>query len=578
MGSDPIAKSLVSVPMQKSSASSMCLPNRGAGGASRHNGPRERESYGVAAMGGLRDFARLIYRQRTEHVSHLNVREVLPRVIADALSLCASVFLASLVYLVGWMILRGDFPSPREIGTLLSAIHFQNVFTLVTVGIAVFSLCGFYTHTRGYRGRFKLLTIFNAVSLTFLLQFFVDGAVLRLPLPRTIGLVAWVLALGLVGGSRLIKGYVKCTYNIERKAVRGDKPTRNVLVIGGAGYIGSVLTRQLINAGYRVRVLDELLFGDASIDSLRGSPAFELLRADFRCVESVVEATQGMDAVIHLGAIVGDPACKLDSKMSLETNLAATSMIKNVCKGAGIRRLLFASTCSVYGASAYLLDENSAPAPLSLYACTKLDSERILLEHPAADYAPTILRLGTAFGWSFRPRFDLVLNLLTAKAVCEQRLTIFNQTQWRPFIHVHDIAHAFITCLRAPTFLVAYEIFNVGSDHLNSSLGNLAMMIQEQIRDVQIEFVENTDHRDYRVNFDKIGKRLAFTCSHSLEHGISEIKKALENGLVNDYRDAKYHNDRILEGVNSRATVLQGSQPLVNASERFLRQATATVA
>jgi nucleoside-diphosphate-sugar epimerase len=295
-------------------------------------------------------------------------------------------------------------------------------------------------------------------------------------------------------------------------------------------------------------------------------------------VESVVEATQGMDAVIHLGAIVGDPACKLDSKMSLETNLAATSMIKNVCKGAGIRRLLFASTCSVYGASAYLLDEKSAPAPLSLYACTKLDSERILLEHPAADYAPTILRLGTAFGWSFRPRFDLVLNLLTAKAVCDHRLTIFNQTQWRPFIHVQDIARAFVTCLRAPTSLVAYETFNVGSDHLNCRLGNLAMMIQEQVRDIEIEYVENTDHRDYRVNFDKISKRLAFTCSHSLEHGISEIKRALESGLVGDYRDAKYHNDRIFERVNGQATVPERSEPLVNASERFLRQTAAAIA
>jgi nucleoside-diphosphate-sugar epimerase len=565
--------------MQNSSSiSSLRLLNRDPGSGCSDDEARDGETDTVSAAASVRNLARFIYRQGAKEVSHINVREVLPRVFADALSLSASVFLASLAYLVGWMVLRGDVPGPSEIQQLISAIHFQNVFTLMGVGIAVFALCGFYTHTRGYRGRFKLLTIFNAVSLTFLLQLFVDFSVLRLPLPRTIAFVAWVLALGLVGGSRLIKAYVKCSYRIERKTARGDKPTRNVLVIGGAGYIGSVLTRQLINAGYRVRVLDELMFGDASIDSLRGAPEFELLRADFRCVEAVVEATQGMDAVIHLGAIVGDPACKLDSKMSLETNLAATEMIKNVCKGAGIRRLLFASTCSVYGASAYLLDEKSAPAPLSLYACTKLDSERILLEHPAADYAPTILRLGTAFGWSFRPRFDLVLNLLTAKAVREHRLTIFNQTQWRPFIHVQDIARAFITCLRAPTFLVAYEIFNVGSDRLNSSLGNLAMLIQEQIRDAQIEFVENADHRDYRVNFDKISKRLAFSCSHTLEHGISEIKKALESGLVDDYRDAKYHNDRTLERVNGRGTVLERSEPFVNASERFLQQATAAIA
>jgi nucleoside-diphosphate-sugar epimerase len=565
--------------MQNSSSfSSIGLMNRVAGRSRSDDEPRKREIYSVPALGGLWDFARLIYRQRTKEILHINLREVLPRVFADVISLYASVFLAFLTYFVGWVILRGEYPDPYQRRNLLSGIHFQNALTLVAIGIAVFALSGFYTHTRGYRGRFKLLTIFNAVSLTFLLQSFLDYVVLRLPLPRAIALVAWVLALGFVGGSRLVKGYVKRTYQIERKAMRGEKPIRNVLVIGGAGYIGSVLTRQLIDNGYRVRVLDELLFGDASIGALRGSPAFELLRADFRRVESVVGATQGMDAVIHLGAIVGDPACKLDSKMSLETNLAATSMIKHVCNGAGIRRLLFASTCSIYGASPYLLDERSAPAPLSLYACTKLDSERILLEHPAADYAPTILRLGTAFGWSFRPRFDLVVNSLTARAVCEHQLTIFNQTQWRPFIHVQDIARAFITCLRAPTSLVAYEIFNVGSDQLNSSLGGLAMMIKEQIRDVQVNYVENTDHRDYRVNFDKISRRLDFTCSHKLQDGIREIKRALESGLVEDYRDARYYNDRIFERVSGQATILDRSEQLVNASERFLRQTTAAVA
>jgi len=565
--------------MQNSSnVSSIGLLNRAAEDGRSNGQVRKRERYRATKLGGLGDLACLIYRQHAKEASTISLREVLPRVFADVLSLCASVFLASLTYLVGWMVLRGEYPGPRQVQHLLSVIHLQNMVTLVTVGIAVFVLSGFYTQTRGYRGRFKLLTIFNAVSIAFLLQLFFDYAVLRLPLPRTIALVAWVLALGFVGGSRLLKAYVKSTYQIERIAVRGEKPVRNVLVIGGAGYIGSVLTRQLINSGYRVRVLDELMFGDASIASLRGLSEFELLRADFRRVESVVEATQGMDAVIHLGAIVGDPACKLDSRMSLETNLAATLMIKHVCKGAGIRRLLFASTCSVYGASPYLLDERSSLAPLSLYACTKIDSERILLEHPAADYAPTILRLGTAFGWSFRPRFDLVLNLLTAKAVCDHRLTIFNQTQWRPFIHVQDIARAFVTCLRAPTSLVGYEIFNVGSDQLNTRLGGLAMMIKERIPDVQVDFVENTDHRDYRVNFDKISRRLDFTCTHSLEDGISEIKNALECGLVDDYQDAKYHNDKTLERVNGRATIGEPTEQLVNASESFLRQATAAVA
>jgi nucleoside-diphosphate-sugar epimerase len=375
----------------------------------------------------------------------------------------------------------------------------------------------------------------------------------------------------------MFKGYMEHTYHIRRRLKRGERPVKNVLVVGGAGYIGSVMVRRLMEHGYKVRVLDSLLLGDTPIVSLRNDPAFELLKADFRHVESVVKAVQDMDAVIHLGGIVGDPACKLDSKMTLEINVAATDLLRSVSSGQGIQRFLFASSCSVYGAREYLLDERSAPGPVSLYACTKLDSERILLRKRSPDFAPTVLRLGTAFGWSYRPRLDLVVNLLTAKAICERRLLIFNRTQWRPFVHVEDIARAFIACLRAPNSRVAYEIFNVGSNDLNSTLGDLAARIKAQVPDAEIVYVENaSDHRNYRVNFSKVSELLEFDCQYSLDYGIAEIKRAIQSGLITDYRNPKYYNDQSIEQFSAQVFGRE-IEEAPSASEEFLRRAQAVV-
>jgi nucleoside-diphosphate-sugar epimerase len=329
-----------------------------------------------------------------------------------------------------------------------------------------------------------------------------------------------------------------------------------------------------LEQGYRVRVLDTLLFGNDSVAALQHNSRFDLTRADFRHLDAVVKAVRDMDGVIHLGAIVGDPACKLDSQTSLETNLAATAMIRSVCCGAGIQRFLFASTCSVYGASDGLLDERSGPNPISLYACTKLGSERLLLGKQTEGFMPTVLRLGTAFGWSERPRFDLLVNLLTAQALCEGQIAIFNPSQWRPFIHVQDIARAFVTCVQAPLPLVAYETFNVGSDEMNARLGQLASLVKTQIPRVRIDWVEvAADRRNYRVRFDKIQKTLGFRCVHGLEYGISEIKNAIESARVVDYNNPRYYNHRTLEHPGARASSNEAAEPAI-AWERFLRGPT----
>ena len=319
-----------------------------------------------------------------------------------------------------------------------------------------------------------------------------------------------------------------------------------VLVVGGAGYIGSVLIRGLIADGYHVRILDSFEFGEESVRNLYGSSRFESIHGDFRHIESVVRATQGVDAVIHLGGIVGDPACGFNEDKTLETNLWATSLLADVCRAAGVSRLLFASSCSLYGAADQFVDESSSPRPVSLYAATKVDSEKVLLAARDETLHPVIFRLATAFGWSYRPRFDLVVNLLTAQAVTRKKITIYNGEQWRPLIHVDDISRAFRMALAAPVELVSCETFNVGDEVMNFTLRDLADQILAVEPELDVESVDNNDRRSYRVRFDKIRRRLGFQCRTSLRSGILGLKDAISTGLVSDYREPRYSNYRTL--------------------------------
>ena len=328
------------------------------------------------------------------------------------------------------------------------------------------------------------------------------------------------------------------------KTVFSNRRVANILVIGGAGYIGSVLVRQLLARGYRVRVLDRLMFGREPILDLSFLPSFELLEGDFRNVSSLAKAMQQMDALIHLGAIVGDPACAADERAALETNYEATTLVAQTARDLGVSRVVFASTCSVYGTSHQAVDETAVPRPVSLYAATKADSERVLLASGRGSFHPTVLRIGTAFGWSHRPRFDLAVNLLTARAQVEGKIVVYNSDQWRPFIHVRDVGSAFCRVLEAPLGKVSGQIFNVGSNETNHQLIDVARTIRRVFPEVSVVYETNSDRRDYRVSFDKIRGVLGFECGTSLRQGILEVSQALGRGDVGDYTDPIYHNHR----------------------------------
>jgi nucleoside-diphosphate-sugar epimerase len=320
-----------------------------------------------------------------------------------------------------------------------------------------------------------------------------------------------------------------------------------VLILGGAGCIGSCLVRKLLAADRKVRVMDSLIYGDDSLHDVLDHPNLQVRVGDCRKLRDLVAAVKDTDAIIHLAAIVGDPACEVDPQTSREINYAATRMLIEVAKGSGNHRLIFSSSCSVYGATDLLMDEYSDVLPISLYAQTKVDSEEVLLEARSADFHPIILRLATVFGFSYRTRFDLIVNLLTAKAYSEGMITIFNGTQWRPFIHVQDVADGICQALVAPLDVVSGETYNLGDSRLNFTLAQLAEKVLAEFPTTRVEYIENSDRKNYRVSFEKIRNQIGFECQWTLENGIREIRRALESKVIADYRDARYSNLQFLK-------------------------------
>jgi len=343
------------------------------------------------------------------------------------------------------------------------------------------------------------------------------------------------------------------TYDLPRP-ITSESKGKQILVIGGAGYIGSALLPKLLDRGHHIRLLDLFLFGKEPIVNVLGHPNLQIVHADFRHVDKIVQAMNGMDEVIHLGAIVGDPACSIDQELTVEVNLMAVRMIAEVAKCCRIRRFCFASTCSVYGASDEMLDERSDLNPLSLYARSKLASEKVLMQMADDNFSPVILRFGTVYGLSGRTRFDLVINLLTAKAIKEGKITLFGGGQWRPFLHVDDAALALLKAIEAPTDLIHSQVFNVGSNGQNYQLGDAARIIQGCVpRAEVVDMGADSDFRNYRVDFTKIKRMLSFTPEWSLERGIKQVIAAFERGEVEDYRSSMYSNVKFLvEEANSR--------------------------
>ncbi|MXV63860.1 NAD-dependent epimerase/dehydratase family protein [Natronorubrum sp. JWXQ-INN-674] len=344
---------------------------------------------------------------------------------------------------------------------------------------------------------------------------------------------------------------IELTDRTSREIEPGSTGGETVLVVGGAGYLGSVLCRQLIGDGFDVRVLDPLLYGDAGIADLTDDDRFTLIRGDARSVDAVLEAIDGADAVVHLGGIVGDPASEIDAEKTLEYNLHSTQLLASLCKYHGINRFVFASTCSVYGRSetdSGRLAEDAPRNPVSLYARLKIQSERVLQDLADDRFSPTILRMATIYGCSPRMRFDLVGNILPAKAHSKGVIPVFGGDQYRPNVHVADAARAYVDCLTAPMEDVADTVFNVGSNQQNYRIDELATIVADCFPDASIEYHdEQTDERSYRVEFEKIHTALGYEPERTIRDHCLELKDAFESDRFGDYTATRYNNYETLE-------------------------------
>ncbi len=480
--------------------------------------------------------------------SGLRPADAIPRILMDFGLVHLSMLLAlgsSALYNIA---VHGPEVADQVIGNF-SAYYLNFFWPLSGVFPVVFFLHGFYTHSRYYRGRYKALVVVQGVGTALLVFLAANYFLFRGQLvARSAALAFAPLAVISLTGVRFAKSFVVRHFDITPKTPKAVfKGTGRVLVVGGAGYIGSLLVRRLLERGYSVRVLDALLYGDWPLKDVLDDPNLEFVVGDCRNIQDVVKAVRGVESVVHLAAIVGDPACELDHQSALEINYAATRMLVEVAKGNGVGRFLFASSCSVYGATDAVMDEHAAVAPISLYGQTKVDSEDALLRARTAAFHPTILRYATVFGLGYRPRFDLVVNLLTAKARQDGVITIYNGQQWRPFIHVRDLVEATVRVLEAPLGLVSGEIYNIGDSRMNHTLSEVAEVIRQVFPETRVEHVENSDRRNYRVSFEKLESRLGFRARYSLRDGVEELKKAFDEGLIEDYTDLRYHNQRFLK-------------------------------
>lgn len=348
-------------------------------------------------------------------------------------------------------------------------------------------------------------------------------------------------------GGRLIIPVLEKTKKVKDVVLFYDeketpKKFNKILVIGGAGYLGSVLCRKILEAGYKLKVLDNLSYGEKGIQKLNENPNFEFLKGDIRNITEIVEGIKNVDAVIHLAAIVGDPACAKNPEETLETNYLATKNIVEACKYFQVNRFVFASTCSVYGKNSFpgqKLKEDSLLNPISLYAETKIKCEKAILEAMDENFSPVILRMATLYGYSPNMRFDLSVNLMAAKALFEKKISIFGGEQWRPWLHLEDAASAYISCLEKPLNSIRGQTFNVLSE--NYKITEVGKLINSVFPEANLEISDKAvDMRDYNVSFDKIRSFLNFSPKKRIADGAFEIKKAIDDGIIKDYKNSEY--------------------------------------
>jgi nucleoside-diphosphate-sugar epimerase len=328
------------------------------------------------------------------------------------------------------------------------------------------------------------------------------------------------------------------------------------MITGGAGYIGSILTSELLRANYRVTVLDSLLFGGESIVPFLNHPNFHFIKADVtepRVVRDAIKHDwQKPDSIVHLAAIVGFPACQAVGKqVAWKYNVEATKNVYGQSADMGVERFVFASTYSNYGLSedGKPVTEESPLNPQSLYAETKIASEEFLLSQKNSPCAPLLFRFATLYGISPRTRFDLIVNQFVLEAFTKRSLIIYQRGYSRSFVHIRDVVRGVIMGIEADNEKVRGQVFNLGTENGNYSKNDIVGYVLKRMPETVVEYKDLTfggDMRDITVSFEKIKRVLGFDTTLNVDDGVREVLFALKSGLIKNPSDDRYRNAQFI--------------------------------
>lgn len=331
---------------------------------------------------------------------------------------------------------------------------------------------------------------------------------------------------------------------------------RHIMITGGAGYIGSLLTCELLRANYRVTVLDSLLFGGESLLGFLHHPNFNFVKTDVTEPRAIRDNVRGEwptpYAIVHLAAIVGFPACQAVGKqVAWRYNVEATKMVFEQAADLGVERCVFASTYSNYGLSpdGKPVTEESPLNPQSLYAETKIAAEEYLLSQNDAPTAPLSFRFATLYGISPRTRFDLIVNQFVLEAFTRRELIIYQRGYSRSFVHVRDTVRGIIMGLEAPEEKVRGQVFNLGTPEGNYTKDEIVGLVLKRMPETVVEYKDLTfggDMRDITVSFEKIRQVLGFDTTLSVDDGVREVLHVLKSGLIRNPLDEKYRNAQFI--------------------------------
>ena len=336
-----------------------------------------------------------------------------------------------------------------------------------------------------------------------------------------------------------------------------------ILVVGGAGYIGSVLVRELLARGYAVRVFDRMYYGDAGLREHR--EGIELKKGDVRTMDPSV--LEGVEAVINLSGLSNDPTAEYNPQANYEMNTRANQSLARLCKRQGIRRFVFASSCSIYDVGIadeekdIVLDETSPVHPKAAYASSKYQAERALLELADQDFCPVILRKGTVYGFSPRMRYDLVVNTFLRDALSKGQVTThFGGEMWRPLVDIRDAAQAYILCLEAKEDKVAGEIFNVVNR--NFRISELALRVVGALKEVGVTVELKPEYRyqgvrSYRVSGKKFHQVLGFNPAVTVEEAVKDMVENIARYGYTDFDNPRYYNISWMKLLEEADTIIR---------------------